>query len=403
MNQVYNAAGAVLPRVADHFGAATLPRFEVHRDILSSWTTAGVLGLVAVAMIVLSTVRRRRGPSGRRPHRVRAWSLRAGALVSALVAVAIGVNAYVGYVPDVEALRLRLGLGSDRPVVVQPTATVTEPPGVPVAKITQTPPTGVGAVGEVHITAPAEMRMPADDAWVYTPPGFDSSGAVLYPTMYLLHGAPGSSADWTTSGAPAVFDELITSGTIRPMIVISPDVNAEGTIESSCLDSTKGGSQVESYLTGVVVPWVDTHYPVALDRVHRAIGGMSSGAFCALDQGLRHQDLYGTILGIMPYGEPGGGGEVQLSTPQQVAEHTPNSYVDTIPLTKPLGVFLDYGSQEETDEVGTTARHLAERLKARGVNVLLRSEPNQNHTWTMTMMALPYGVQFFEQQMAAAG
>lgn len=380
---------------------AAAGEFGVHRDFLSSWWTVGVLGGLAVLAAVASAVRRPRDGSGRRPHRARAWALRAGSAVSGLLAVAIGVNIYVGYVPDVEALRLRLGLGSDRPAVVQPSAPAQVQADATIATITGTPPDGNGAAGAVTIPAPPEMRVPSTEAWVYTPPGFDDSGATLYPTLYLLHGSPGSSADWMASGAPGVLDQLITSGTVRPMIVVSPDLNAEGTDESSCLDSTKGGTQVESYLTDVVLPWVDEHYPVAQDRSYRGIGGMSSGAFCALDQGLRHDDLYGTILSIMPYGSPGAGGDAQLSSPEEVAEHTPNTYVDTIPLPDRLGVFLDYGSDEQDDEVGETARDLSARLEARGVDVLLRSEQGQGHTWTMAMTALPYGVQFFEQQMAA--
>lgn len=376
--------------------------FAVHRDLISSWWTVVVLGLVTLLAVALSFRGRAKGADGRRPHRLRSWSLRAGALVSLVLAVGVGLNAYVGYIPDVEALRLRFGLGSDRPAVTQPSEPAPVASDARVSTITDPAPEGVGAAGAVQIPAPATMKIPSDEAWVYTPPGYDPSGATLYPTMYLLHGSPGTAADWMTSGAPGVLDQLITSGTIRPMIVVSPDMNAEGTDESSCLDSTKGGSQVESYLTDVVIPWVDEHYPVAQDRVYRSIGGMSSGAYCAIDQGLRHDDLYGTILAIMPYGEPGAGGDHQLSTPEEVAEHTPNTYVDTIALPDHLGVLFDYGDGEKDSEVGVTARDLAARLEARGATVVLREEAGQGHTWGMAMTALPYGAQLFEQQMAAS-
>ena len=383
--------------------AAAVGSFEVHRDFLSSWWTVVVLAVIGVGAVGVSFMGRQKDKDGRRSRRLRAWTLRSGAALALLLSVAVGVNVYVGYVPDVEALRIRLGLGSDRAEVTQPSAPAQVEDDATVASITDPPPEGAGAAGQVQIPAPAEMRVPSSEAWVYTPPGFDDSGKTLYPVLYLIHGSPGSSADWMASGAPDILDQLITSGTVRPMIVVSPDVNAEGTHESSCLDSSTEGTQVESYLTDVVVPWVNEHYPVAPGRVYRGIGGMSSGAYCALDQGLRHQDLYGTILSIMPYGSPGAGGDAQLSTAEEVEAHTPNTYVDTIPLTEPLGVFLDYGSDEQDDEVGVTARDLTARLKARGVDVLLRTEQGQGHTWTMAMTALPYGAQLFEQQMAAHG
>jgi enterochelin esterase-like enzyme len=159
---------------------------------------------------------------------------------------------------------------------------------------------------------------------------------------------------------------------------------------------------VETYLTDVVVPWVEQHYPVASDRAYRAVGGMSSGAYCALDQGLRHSAGTGTILAIMPYDTPGDGAVTELSTAEQIAEHSPRDYLGTIPLTTPTAVFLDRGSEEGDRRVVESATRLAAALEARGQPVELRVEPGQGHTWAAAMVALPYAMEFFERQMAAA-
>lgn len=372
--------------------------YHVHRDLVSSWWTVALLVVVAALALVWSLVPSRRVDAQRGGRRAQRWTLRGGSLLALVIAVAVGVNAYVGYAPDVEALRLRLGLGGSRPVVSQPAEKAPVDPAAQVATVSSTPPDGAGAVGKVTIPGAADLRMPSEEAWIYTPPGFDPSGQTLYPTLYLFHGSPGSAVDWMASGAPAVLDALITAGQVRPMIVISPDLNASGTSESSCLDSASGGSQVETYLTDVLLPWVDAHYPVATGRTFRAVGGMSSGAFCALDQGLRHNDLYSTILAVMPYGHPGDGGDV-LADEASFAAHSPNTYVDSIPLPDPVAVLFDYGEDEGDPEVGETARDLAARLEARGEDVVLRSEPGQAHTWTMAMIALPHGLELFEQHM----
>lgn len=349
----------------------------------------------------VDAARRRSGtgrPGRRRP---RAWPAAAVAGALLVVATLVGVNTVQGWVPDLEGARIRLGLATDRAAVPQPTATATTAPDAPV--VTAGPTSGTGAVGPVRIPVPAGLRLPDSETWVYTPPGFDPSGDVRYPVLYLLHGTPGSSDDWMAAGLPGVLDDLITSGRVRPVIVVSPDVNAVDIAESSCLDSAHGGAQVETYLTDVVVPWVDAHYPVADDRRYRGIGGMSSGAYCALDQGLRHPALYGTILATMPYGEPGAGGEHQLTGPEDVAAHSPDVYADTVPLPHPLGVFLAYGSREADDQVGRTARDLAARLGARGVDVELVVEPGLGHSWTTAMAAAPEALTFFERRMATAG
>jgi enterochelin esterase-like enzyme len=318
--------------------------------------------------------------------------------VLALLAVAVGVNRWSGYLPNVASLRVHLGIGEALPVPPEQTPV----PSATVATIADPPPTGAGTAGAVTIPVPADLHLDPTDTWIYTPPGFDPSGATTYPLVVLIHGSPGGSADWFGAGLPAVMDSLITSGTVRPMIVVAPDVNARGATESACLDSTRGGSQVETYLTDVVVPWVEQHYPVASDRAYRAVGGMSSGAYCALDQGLRHSAGTGTILAIMPYDTPGDGAVTELSTAEQIAEHSPRDYLGTIPLTTPTAVFLDRGSEEGDRRVVESATRLAAALEARGQPVELRVEPGQGHTWAAAMVALPYAMEFFERQMAAA-
>lgn len=399
-----------------HRPVVELSEHAVPTDAISSWWTVATLVTLAAAAVALAVVRRVRherasraahapdpGTSttsvdrqGRRP---RSWHLVLAGVGALLLAVGVGVNAWVGYLPNVGALAIHLGLGPQLevpPVRTEPVA------GATVATISSDPPTGTGAFGSVQITAPADLRVDPSDTWVYTPPGFDSSGATLYPVVVLIHGSPGGSADWFGAGLPDVLDSLITSGTVRPMIVVAPDMNARDQGEVTCLDSTRGGSQVESYLRDVVLPWVDQRYPVATGREYQAIGGMSAGAYCALDQGLRHSAETGTILAIMPYGNPGDARDAGLSTAAQVAAHSPGDYVASVHLTDPTAVFLDYGTSEPDPEVPATARDLAEQLRARGQPVELRSEHGLGHSWVTAMAALPHALVFFEQQMAAA-
>lgn len=409
------SGGAVLGTTAV---GGTASAHVVPTDLISSWWTVVVLAVlagVAVTFAVVRRVRHRRAvraaagadtPPGSQPHpskrRPRSWHLVLAGVGALLLAVGVGVNTWVGYLPTVDSLAIHLGLGPE--LEVPPVRT--EPvPDATVATVAADPadlPTGTGAFGSVHIDAPAGLRVDPSDTWVYTPPGFDDSGETLYPVVVMIHGSPGGSADWFGAGLPAVLDSLITSGAVRPMIVVSPDMNGRDQSEVTCVDSTRGGSQVETYLRDVVMPWVDERYPVAAGREYQAIGGMSAGAYCALDQGLRHSADTGTILAIMPYGNPGDAEGAGLSTADEVAAHSPSDYVDTVDLTDPTAVFLDYGTSEPDPEVPATAEDLAERLEARGQPVELRTEPGLGHSWTTATTALPYALEFFEQQMVAA-
>lgn len=386
----------------------------VPTDAISSWWTVAVLiaaALAAVTFAVVRVTRHRRatrahrrgpGPARRRVRRPRSWHLVLTGVCALLLAVGVGVNTWVGYIPNVDALAIHLGLG---PKIEVPPVRTGQVPGAKVATISPDLPTGTGSFGSVQIPAPADLRVDPSDTWIYTPPGFDDSGKTLYPLVVLVHGAPGGSADWFGAGLPTVLDSLITTGAIRPMIVVAPDMNSRGQGEVTCLDSTLGGSQMETYLRGVVLPWVDQRFPVATERQYQAIGGMSAGAYCALDQGLRHSADIGTILAIMPYGTPGGAGDAQaagLSTVAELSARSPSDYVDTVDLTDPTAVFFDYGSSDKDSEVRSTTHDMSEHLKARGQPVEVRIEPKGGHSWVTAMRAIPYGLKFFEQQMTAA-
>jgi enterochelin esterase-like enzyme len=49
------------------------------------------------------------------------------------------------------------------------------------------------------------------------------------------------------------------------------------------------------------VPTIDRRYRTVADRTHRALGGLSGGAFAALDIGLHHTGEFAALLLTMPY------------------------------------------------------------------------------------------------------
>ena len=308
---------------------------------LGSWWTVAALGALAAGLVAVVVLRRRRGR--------RSWpGAVAAVVVLALTAVA-GLNAYAGYVPSLAAARVLLvghgigGLGAEA------TGTAT-----------------TGALEPVHIPVPPELRMPDATTWIYTPPGYDPS-TTRYPVVYLIHGEPGTSSDWVAGGDAAhTMDVLTRAGLVPPMILVSPEVNGITDTDTECLDSTRGGPQVETYLLDVLVPWVDAHLATIPDPEHRIIGGMSAGAFCAVDQGLRHQDVFSTILAILPYVNPGEDGGGMLSTPAELAAHDVARYLPDLALPRPVPVFVDVPGDELHSEEAAQAATLVRLLTARG-------------------------------------
>lgn len=361
-------------------GSGTLPPgfSTTHGGWVASMPVAVVVVLVAIALAVVAVLVRRR--ARRRGGRARSpWLLWPAAVLALVVGVAVGVNAWAGYLPDVTAVRTWLagqGIG---------TSPLT-------AAATREGSTTSGAVQRVAVDAPAGLGVQDDPMWVYTPPGYDPDHA-RYPVVYLMHGSPGTPADWFAGGdAAATLDALIDAGSIQPVLVVAPDLDGTHSTDTECLDSTTGGPQVETYLLDVVVPYVDAHYATVADRSGRAVGGMSSGGFCAVDLGLHHQDVFSAIAAIEPYTEPGDGGRAMLATQAEFDRHDAAHYLPGLEFAHPMHVFVDIPGAARDTISGRESAALVRMLEDAGQDVHVRTEPGQGHTWTTARLALPYAL-----------
>ncbi|HEV7655639.1 MAG TPA: alpha/beta hydrolase-fold protein [Mycobacteriales bacterium] len=279
-------------------------------------------------------------------------------------------NAYVGYVPTVRSL---FGdVGNDL--------------------------RGGSRIEQLSIGAP-ELDVPPGPAYVYLPPGYSSitNRNKRYPVIYLLHGYPGESVDWVRAGdMQPILDKLISDRLIQPMIAVAPDASG-GFVHDSEMVNQVGGPQLETYLTKTVPQTIDGKYRTIADRSARAIGGMSSGGYGALNLALRNQDIFSVSVSMMPYGDPGAvlaslfGGNKQL-----LQANTPSLYIPTTTFTQPLGIIYIAGSE---DHQLATARQLYALTKPRTQDVALQIVAGATHTWRGASMDLPYGLVFFSQRV----
>ncbi|MDR3107706.1 MAG: esterase family protein [Bifidobacteriaceae bacterium] len=348
---------------------------------------------------------------------LRSLSYTAGGL-SLVLGLGSAVNWYTGWAPNWNAARIRLGLGDGTRAHAE---TAERAPSadklgvspvisgdVPLARPSVHPANGLanGNASQFALPAPASLNLADNTVWVYTPPGYDRSGAVAYPVIYLIHGSPGSSSDWIAAGAATVLDQMIASGDLAPVIAVTPAVGALSGSDSGCLDSTKpGGSRIETFLFEVVKPWVENHFPVSPDRRANAIGGMSMGGYCAVDQGLRHSDQLATLLAIMPYGSPGAAGKKMKSSPTEIDAVTPLKYIPTAKDIADHSIAIWFGvpGAEEAGQVGQDTAAMAKSLRARGQVVEKYTAPGQRHTWKMAIGALPIGLRFWQRQLDGVG
>jgi S-formylglutathione hydrolase FrmB len=351
--------------------------------------TLTVLLLVAgVLLFVVATgsgrARRRLGVA-ERGARARGVLASGAALFLIVTGVGAGINDYVGYVPDLTAL-LTLGESLDG------TAVTTIPisfPGEPLQwrTLRYGPQLMHGSLGNPTLHVPSRWT------YVFTPPGYSDpvNRDRHYPVLYLLHGYPGTSTDWLRAGgAGRTADVLYLHHKMPATIIVAPETNGgDVTQDSECLDpADPKRPQLATFLTRTVVDYVDANFRTIRTARGRAIGGMSSGAYCALNLGLQHHDEYGAIIAIMPFGDPGDSGRAALANrPDLVAANTPSRYIPRLRDLSQLSVFVSAGTAEP--DIMATMLALAKDLTGRHAQVVVQKDPGGHDTWSQAQLDLP--------------
>lgn len=370
-------------------------------DLLSTYWPAAVVLLLAAAAVALAvrSARRKAGRRGSRSRRRRAlgatgWGT-AGALLLA-VSLAFGVNTWVGYFPSVATLTRWVDDKVRAPVTEFPRTAVLAPSGdSPVGENAERVTTDDRGYPFLAAVPSTTKTVPDTGAWVYLPPGYDKPGnTARYPVLYVLHGSPGSAADWFAGGRiDYLLDTMIGAGSIPPVIVVSPDLNAGADrVDDEPLD-IPGGPQIETFVTKDVVKWADANFRTLADADHRVVAGMSSGGLGSLLYGLHHPDLFGGVVSIMPYTSPYTAAVV--ADPESRKRNTPLDVIAARGTATSQKIFLGQGDGEQTEE----ATQIRDALRAQGQITTLRVLPGLAHNWTTARTIMPYGLVWASTQL----
>jgi putative tributyrin esterase len=109
------------------------------------------------------------------------------------------------------------------------------------------------------------------------------------PALYLLHGGGGGFRDWTNYSDVAGY-----AG--RGLILVMPEGNSSYYVNAA----DRPQDRYEDYIVQDLIADVEQRFPVAADRQHRAIAGVSMGGFGAIVLGLKHPELFAFVAGLSP-------------------------------------------------------------------------------------------------------
>jgi enterochelin esterase family protein len=255
-----------------------------------------------------------------------------------------------------------------------------------------------------------------NSAWrkcfVYTPPDYGSNLAARYPVLYLQHGAGEDERGWSTQGRMNfILDNLIAAGKARPMIVVMDNgggsalfagggrggrgvaglmgapagTNAgAGTNAIAATSGTNppgrppGGGGFPRFggpaalfpdtLLHEIIPMIDTTYRTLPDREHRAMAGLSMGAFQTYQIVLNHPDMF-SAMGAF---SGGSGGITNLATAYNGLFADAESFNKRIPV-----IYFSMGTAEN---LGAT-RNLDKLLTEAHINHVYYESPGTAHEW----------------------
>ena len=143
-----------------------------------------------------------------------------------------------------------------------------------------------GRIDRYRVFSPALNR--AQEVFVYLPPGYTPGGR-RYPVLYLLHGYPGDPTS-LIAGVPAgaAEDALLAKHAIRPMILVLPSGKPDPPTDTAWVDGVGLAAGWETFVARDVVGWTDKCFNTDPHASARGIGGLSGGAYGALNIVLHH-------------------------------------------------------------------------------------------------------------------
>ena len=225
------------------------------------------------------------------------------------------------------------------------------------------------------------------------PPGYDQHPNQHYPVIFMLHGGHGQASDWLKKGsATATLERLYQEEKLPPSIVIMPDGNdkrgSSPYWDPQYIDGENG--DISTAIGDELVKLVQSRYRTLPTPDFWAIGGLSSGAWGAVNVGLHHLDHFSILFSHSGYFIDKSG-----------ADNSPLAFIQTLPESqlKKLRIYLDVGTSDETYLMPNIVFH--QTLDRFGVSNVLHEFPG-SHRWEYWQTHLADSLSYVGEQFHIA-
>jgi len=231
--------------------------------------------------------------------------------------------------------------------------------------------------------------------WVYTPPDYDKTNK-KYPVFYLLHGNGETQSGWVMNGrANIILDNLIADRKAVPMIVVMPhghpvqsaSVGPFKAVQQPGLPGMLNFTFFTKELLEEIIPMIESNFGVYKDADHRAIGGLSMGAFQSIQIGLAHPELFHYVLAYS-----GGFGGIGPEMPTEIETVSPWKELLANPeQTKKNLRLLFLGAGQQETSMLAPGKRLVKLFREKGINAVWADFPG-GHVFRVWRNHLNYTV-----------
>jgi hypothetical protein len=142
---------------------------------------------------------------------------------------------------------------------------------------------------------------------VQLPPGYSAApqSATKYPVIETFPGYPGEAGQWIrTMKLGSVINAAVQARAMRPTLIVSPQMEFPGGVDTEGVNGTPGFPQVETWLTRDVPEWVTHTFRVSTDRSSWTTIGFSAGGWAAAMATLLHPAQYCAAIVLGGYFTP---------------------------------------------------------------------------------------------------
>ncbi len=210
------------------------------------------------------------------------------------------------------------------------------------------------------------------------------------PVVYVLHGFGGNYALWEEK-VPA----LTSLADQYNCLVVCPDGGRMTLYFDNPIDSNY---RFESWFMGELLPYIETHFPVAHDRQFRAICGNSMGGFGALFLASRHPETFsaaGSMSGVLNLENMA---KYSILAKKQVDADCCSINWKNLGGSLPVALSIECGRE---DYLLAASRAAHNRLDEMGIAHDYTERPGK-HEWSYWDNAIRYQFLFFSQHWEKA-